>query len=284
MPCPRTPALWRHSTRPTIFTLVVDDFGIRYSSVVDANHLINALRELYEITIDWTGKLYCSLTLDWDYYNRWCTLSIPRYIHKTLHKFQHPLPTKPQHAPHSWSQPVYGATQQYATDEDESPKLTPPHIKMVQEIIGNLLYYALTIDNTMLVALGDLASAQAQSTEKTWDKIVWISNYAATHPDAEIQHHSSDMCLHAHSDASYLPAPRLRSRAIRFFFLSNYPIHTSPNKATLNGAIHINSKIIKNVMGCGDWGRVYKWSRLCPHQNNTGRNGPPPSNNSNACR
>ena len=129
VPCPRTPALWRHITRPTIFTLVVDDFGIRYGSDADAHHLINALRDLYEITIDWAGKLYCGLTLDWDYHNRRCTLSMPRYIQKALHKFQHPLPTKPQHAPHSWNQPVYGATRQYATDEDESPKLTPLHIK-----------------------------------------------------------------------------------------------------------------------------------------------------------
>ena len=110
MPCPRTPALLRHNTRPTISTLVVDDFGIRYSSVADTNHLINALRELYEITIDWTVKLYCGLTLNWDYYNRRCTLIMPRYIHKALYKFQHPLPTKLQRTPHGWNQPVYGAT------------------------------------------------------------------------------------------------------------------------------------------------------------------------------
>jgi hypothetical protein len=62
-PVPRTPALWKHATRPTIFTLVVDDFGIKYESEQDANHLLNALRDLYGITADWTGKLYCGLTL-----------------------------------------------------------------------------------------------------------------------------------------------------------------------------------------------------------------------------
>ena len=183
---PHTPTLWKHITQLIILTLVVDDFRIWYSSVADVNYLINAVQYLYEIPIDWTGKLYCGLMLDWDYYKRRCTLSMPRYIHKTLHKFQHPLPTKPQHALHSWNQTIYGATWQYATDEDESPKLTPPHIKKVQEIVGTLLYYALAIDNTMLVALGDLASAQAQPTEEIWDKIVWILNYAATHPDTKI--------------------------------------------------------------------------------------------------
>ena len=63
-PVPRTPALWTHATRPTTFTLVVDDFGIKYEIILDANHLLNALKDLYAITIDWSGKLYCGLTLD----------------------------------------------------------------------------------------------------------------------------------------------------------------------------------------------------------------------------
>ena len=119
--------------------------------------------------------------------------------------------------PHSWNQHIYEATRKYATNENEHPKLTPPHIKRVQEIVSILLYYSLAIDNTIFVILGDLASAQAQPTEETWDKIVWILNYAATHPDAEIQYYASDMCLHAHSDALYFSAPRARSRANEFF-------------------------------------------------------------------
>ena len=71
-PVPRTPSLWKHHTRSTIFTLVVDDFGIRYNSEQDANHLLNALRDLYDISVDWAGKLYCGLTLAWDYHNRTC--------------------------------------------------------------------------------------------------------------------------------------------------------------------------------------------------------------------
>ena len=93
-PMSRTPALWKHATRPTIFVLVVDDFDIKYESLQDAHHLLNALRNLYGITVDWTGKLYCGLTLAWDYYNRTCQLSMPSYIANALHKFQHPLPDK----------------------------------------------------------------------------------------------------------------------------------------------------------------------------------------------
>jgi hypothetical protein len=31
-----------------------------------------------------------------------------------------------------------------------------------------------------------------------------LLNYAATHPDAVLSYHASDMVLHVHSDASYL--------------------------------------------------------------------------------
>ena len=111
------------------------------------------------------------------------------------------------------------------------------------------MYYALAIDNTMLVALWDLALAQSQPTETTWEKIVRVLNYAVTHPNAKIQYHARDMCLHTHSDDSYLSVPKARSRASEFFFLSENPSKIFPEKATLNGAIHAISKIIKNLMG-----------------------------------
>ena len=69
-PVPRTPALWKHNTRWTIFTLCVDDFGIKYCSRDDADHLLNALRDLYTISVDCKGELYIGLTLKWDYVRR----------------------------------------------------------------------------------------------------------------------------------------------------------------------------------------------------------------------
>ena len=129
------------------------------------------------------------------------------------------------------------------------PQIIPLIHQKNQEIVGTLLYYSLTIDNTMLVALGDLAAAQSQPTDNTWDKIIWILNYAATYPDAVIQFHASDMCFHVHSDASYISAPKARSRASGFFFFSDHPFKVKPEYAQVNGTIHIKSKIIKNVMG-----------------------------------
>ena len=42
-PVPRTLALWKYDKHPTIFTLVVDDFGIKYVDDKYADHLLHAL-------------------------------------------------------------------------------------------------------------------------------------------------------------------------------------------------------------------------------------------------
>ena len=77
------PGLWKHMTRPVQFTLTVDDFGVKC-----------------ELKIDWDGKLYCSITLNWDYQNKHVNISMPGYIDKMLAHFDHNPPTRPQHSPH----------------------------------------------------------------------------------------------------------------------------------------------------------------------------------------
>ena len=108
-PCPHTTALWRHNTLTIVFTLVVDNFGVKYTSKHNADRLINALRTLYTVTVDQTGSLYCGLTLAWDYARGHVDILIPNYIKQALRKFKHPLAPKPEDAPHKWNHPKYGA-------------------------------------------------------------------------------------------------------------------------------------------------------------------------------
>jgi len=104
----------------------------------------------------------------------------------------------------------------------------------------------------MLVALGTLASQQAKGTEATMDALVHLLNYAATHPEAKIRYHASDMVLHIVSDASYLSASEARSRLGGYFFLSKNmgPDIPSADAAAppFNAPIHVNSSIIKAVL------------------------------------
>ena len=45
-----TSGLWKHESRPTTFTLAVDDFGIKYFCKADFDHLFHAIGENYALT------------------------------------------------------------------------------------------------------------------------------------------------------------------------------------------------------------------------------------------
>ena len=47
-----TEGLWKHDTNDTIFTLVVDDFFIKYTYEANAEHFLNTPRKKYSITVD----------------------------------------------------------------------------------------------------------------------------------------------------------------------------------------------------------------------------------------
>ena len=61
---PHTPGLWRHIHRTVQFSLVMDDFGIKYIGKNNVDHLLNALKQDYEISEYWEGKLYCGISLE----------------------------------------------------------------------------------------------------------------------------------------------------------------------------------------------------------------------------
>jgi hypothetical protein len=42
-----TPGLWLHKLRPIQFSLVVDDFGVKYVGKENAEHLLNTIRKYY---------------------------------------------------------------------------------------------------------------------------------------------------------------------------------------------------------------------------------------------
>jgi hypothetical protein len=62
--CVNTPRHWKHTTRPINFSLIVDDFGIKYVGKEHAEHLIKSLKEKYKLTEDLAGDSYCCITLN----------------------------------------------------------------------------------------------------------------------------------------------------------------------------------------------------------------------------
>jgi hypothetical protein len=122
-PARHTPGLWLHKTRPLSFTVVVDDFAVKYVGKQHTEHLRNALLQTYELTTDWTATVYSGMTLKWYYSKRTCDISMPGYVSNVLSKFQHDAPKHPQHTPSWYITPVYGAKTQYATKDETTRSL-----------------------------------------------------------------------------------------------------------------------------------------------------------------
>ena len=244
-PCPQTTGIWRHATRPTRFCLCVDDFGIKYFSKDDANHLLNALQQKYTISTDWTGKNYCGLTLDWNYVKgrAYVDISMPGYIENALERLQHPAPSHPQFAPHRWTTPSYGSKVQLAPI-DTTPLLDAKGKKYVQSVTGTLAYYSRGVDPTMMPAINEIAAKQANPTEATLDACKMLLDYAHTYPNAKIRFMASSMRLTLDTDAAYLVQPNARSRYAGYFYLTD----DSPSPSAINGAVLVICRTIRGVM------------------------------------
>eukprot|EP00957_Ditylum_brightwellii_P160108 12187643-Ditylum_brightwellii.AAC.1 len=78
---------------------------------------------------------------------------------------------------------------------DTSDPLDKLGIKRIQVIIGTLLYYAIQVDSTMLVAIGTIAAAQSKGTEAMVKAVEHLLDYCAPHPNATIRYTPSDMML-----------------------------------------------------------------------------------------
>jgi hypothetical protein len=141
---------------------------------------------------------------------------MPGYVSNVLSKFQHDAPKHLQHTPYPYVMPMYSAKTQFAT-KDETPPLTAQQCLTIQKVTGSDLYYARAVDLTVLMPLNYIAMEQTKATAKTQAATNQLLDYLATHPDATIRYHASDMILHIHSDASYLSVSNARSRLASVF-------------------------------------------------------------------
>ncbi len=85
-----TPGLWKHDTRPISFSVIVDDFGVKYVGEENAQHLLDTVQKYYKCSCDWKGERYCGLTIKWDYEGWKVHISMTGYVRKALTRFQHP--------------------------------------------------------------------------------------------------------------------------------------------------------------------------------------------------
>ena len=120
-----TPGLWTHKSCPISFTLVVNEFGVKYVSQEDVDHLIKSIKSMYSLTEDKLGNLYCGITLEWDYIyiNLTVNILMPGYIKKKLQEYNHIMPKKMPTSPYSPEPKRFGTKAQAPLLPDSLPKL-----------------------------------------------------------------------------------------------------------------------------------------------------------------
>ena len=228
--CKFTPCLFMNATNGTAFTLVVDDFLVKYKNESAKLHLINCLQELYQITVD-TAQVqkYVGITIDYNRAKRYMDLSMPGYVDKALIRFNK-TNVRPVNSPMTYVPPNYGAKSQTLKPDNPAPKfLNAAQILFVQEVVGVFLYYSRAVDPLMITAINKIGSSQAGADISILDAIERFFQYASRWKNNVMRIHASDMKLNVHSDASYLSETKSRSRAGAFMYMGDKFIDGRPN-------------------------------------------------------
>jgi hypothetical protein len=228
------PALFRNKDGSIRFALVVDDFAVVWSSAQSMQHFLTTLRKLYTVKVDYLGLKYLGINIDINRKQRHVTLSMPGYIAKLMKKVR-PEGVKAASTPSIYSAPNYKSTAQTAT-VDESPLATPTQQHEMQVVVGTLLYYARTVDPSILTAVHELGSTQARPTVKDMAKMERLLQYVSSHQHHGIRFYASCMQLQIQSDASYLSRTKARSVAGGHHYLGTPEF--------INGPFYCMSKII----------------------------------------
>eukprot|EP00957_Ditylum_brightwellii_P147047 11196288-Ditylum_brightwellii.AAC.1 len=126
--------------------------------------------------------------------------------------------------------------------EQELSELSVEGKRRVQQLVGTLLFYNRQVDPTMLTALSSIDAEQNNGMVSTAQAITILLDYAATNPDTKIRIRCSNMVLHIHSNASYLPEKKAQSRTAGYFYLGEEKVDK------INGPMLVLAKILKCFM------------------------------------
>jgi hypothetical protein len=238
------PCLFRHESRPIQFTLIVDDFGVKYKNRADAEHLLQTLECFHQMRVDWTGRNYVGYEINHDRIARTLTLSMPGYVAKIINRFRPNGITSGAASPMLYTPPTYGSTAPQSATHDDSAPATASQLQELQAIVGSSLYYARALDYTALTATCSLSSAQSRATASVLAEAQRLLAYLAAHPDHQLVFVACDMILHIHSDASHLSRPNAKGVVGGYHFCGNLN-----QPFAINGAVHALSNQLSIVTG-----------------------------------
>jgi hypothetical protein len=231
---PNIPCLFEHATNKTIFALIVDDFGVKYTGIEHLNELIRVLRLKWPVKVDLTGKKFVGMRLEWHYDapTPHVYLDMPTTVPDAIARFYPNGIHKGSSTPSTYIGPAMTGKPDLGATIDTSKPVSLEAKLFIQQVTGVFLYYARMIDITMLPATRAISEQQSAPTEKTLADTHQLLRYAYSHPNHRIKFEACDMVLHILSDASHLSLLISGSVAGGYHFLGN-----KGDPFTLNGSI-----------------------------------------------
>ncbi|KAL7475675.1 hypothetical protein ACHAW6_001587 [Cyclotella cf. meneghiniana] len=181
------PSLFSHKTQPISFTLVIDDFSVKYVGKEHALHLKSVIKQYYHCSADWKGKHYIGITINWDYPHCKVHLSMPGYKDKALKQFQHKSPDISQHSPFQSAPIQYGAKKQYAIQPSTAAPLDKKGKKFIQKVCGKFLFLGCAVDPRLLCPISAIASLSANPTIDTVQQTIQLLDYIACRHNLQCQ-------------------------------------------------------------------------------------------------
>jgi hypothetical protein len=188
---------------------------------------------------------------------------MPGYIARLLKRVR-PDGIKGATTPSIYSAPNYKSRSAQTATVDVSPLASPSQQHELQVVVGTLLYYARTVDPSILTAVHELGSVQAKPTLNDLRKMERLLQYVSTHQTYGIRFHASSMQLQIQSDASYLSRTKARSVC--------GGIHYLGSETAINGPFFCTSKMISCVVTSAaeaELGAVFQNAQKGAHFRNT---------------
>ncbi len=213
--------LWKHKTRSTCFTLVVDDFAVKYiKNDQDAEHLISTLKQDCNITIDQEATKYICLTIELDFDNNQVDMHMLGYFGQSPHLFQ----TKGTQGETKLTTSTRSPKLRSQRTIHQSGKRLPP---LPQPIRCEI--HPSSHRNTALIRLSsrqhnltstqhNCKTKQAKPTAKTMATEKQLLDYCALQEEAIMTFKASDMVLQVHSNAGYANKKKIMQPGMGAFF------------------------------------------------------------------
>jgi hypothetical protein len=192
---PNVPCLFEHATNKTTFTLIVDDFGVKYTGIENFNHLVSILKLRWPVKTDLTGRKFIGMRLDW-YYDAELPhvyLDMPTTVPDAIAKFYPNGTCKGASTPSTYVAPFKKGPPDLGAIVDTSKPVSPEAKLFIQQVVGVFLFYARMIDITMLPAVRAISEHQSSPTEKTLADTHQLLRYAYSHPNHRIKFEACDM-------------------------------------------------------------------------------------------